>query len=241
MKMINVKQTVGEIVNCVPSTIEVFEQLGIQYCCHGEDTVEATCGYLGLPVNGVLSELNRVANADSTKKAPWADPILETLMGNLLRTRTVLVQQDLPRIQQLARTVSSCHLREHPNAIHVAHLSGTLAHEVMSHFAEEAQTLFPKIRELELAYVGSSSATIHMDGVRNDLAQMTHEHGAVGDLLSRIQDATEDYNSSATTCPSYREICGKLKGLDREIRQEIHLENNVLFNRALQISGALYG
>ena len=196
--MINAKQTIGEIAGRQPSTIEVFEQLGIQYCCHGEETVEATCGYLGLPVNGVLSELNRVADANSTTKAPWADPILEALMGKLLRTRRVLVQQDLPRIQHLARTVRSCHLREHPSAIHVAQLSETLAHDVTSHFAEEAQILFPKIRELELAYVGSSFATVHLDSVRNDLEHMTHEHGAVGDLLSRVQDVTEDYNATVT-------------------------------------------
>jgi regulator of cell morphogenesis and NO signaling len=239
--MINAKQTVGEIAGRQPSTIEVFEQLGIQYCCHGEETVEATCGYLGLPVNGVLSELNRVVNASGTTKVPCADPILEALMGNLLRTRKVMVQQDLPRIQQLAHTVSSCHLREHPNAMHIVYLSATLAHVVTSHFTEEAQTLFPKIRELELAYVGSSSATVHLDSVRKDLAQMTHEHGEVGDLLSRIQDVTEDYNATASTCTSYREICEKLKGLDGEIRQEVHLENNVLFDRALQISAALHG
>jgi regulator of cell morphogenesis and NO signaling len=239
--MINANQTIGEIAGRQPSTIEVFEHLGIQYCCHGEDTVETICEYLGLPVKGVLSELNRIADANSTTKAPWADPILEALMGNLLRTRKVLVQQDLPRIQRLAHTVVSCHLREHPNATHVAHLSEKLAHEVTSHLAEEAQILFPKIRELELAYVGSISTTVHLDNVRNDLAHMTHEHDAVGDLLSRIQDVTEDYNGTATECPSYREICEKLKGLDGEIRQEVHLENNVLFDRALQISGALYG
>jgi len=239
--MINAKQTVGEIANRQPSTIEVFEQLGIQYCCHGGDTVEAICKHLGLPVKGVLGELNRVADSNSTIKAPWADPILEVLMGNLLRTRKILVQHDLPCIQQLAHTVSSCHLREHPNALHLAYLSATLAHEVTSHFTDEAQTLFPKIRELELAYVGSSSATVRLDNVRNDLAHMTHEHGAVGDLLSRIRDVTEDYNGTATECPSYRELCEKLKGLDGEIRQEVHLEDNVLFDRSLQISGALYG
>jgi iron-sulfur cluster repair protein YtfE (RIC family) len=70
---------------------------------------------------------------------------------------------------------------------------------------------------------------------------MTQEHGAVGDLLSRIQEDTEDYNATGTTCPSYREMCEKLKGLDGEIRQQVHLANNVLFDRALQISGALYG
>lgn len=239
--MINAKQTIGEIAIRQPLTIEVFEQLGIQYCCHGEDTVEGICKYLGLPVEGVLNELNRVANANSTTKVPWKDPILHSLMGSLLRTRTLLVQQDLPRIQRLAHSVSSCHLREHPNAIHLAYLSASLAHEVTSHFAEESQILFPKIRELELAYVGSSSATVHLDSVRKDLAHMTHQHDEVGDLLSRIQDVTEDYNAAATTCPSYREMCEKLKGLDGEIREEVHLENNVLFDRTLQISGALYG
>lgn len=239
--MINANQTVGEIAGRQPATIEAFEQLGIQYCCHGEDTVEATCKYLGLPVKGVLSELNRVTDANGTRKAPWADPILEALMGNLLRTRAVLVQQDIPRIQLLAGTLSSCHLRERPYATHVARLSAALAHEVVSHFTEEAQILFPKIRELELAYVGGSSRKGQLDGVRNDLVQMTHQHGAVGDLLSRIQDLTEDYDFTATTCASYREICEKLKELDGEVRREVHLENNVLFNRALQISGALYG
>lgn len=239
--MINAKQTVGEIAGRQPSTIEVFKRLGIQYCCHGEETIEATCEHLGLPVKGVLSELNRVADANSATKTPWADPILEALMANLLRTRTILVQQDLPHIQKLAHTVSSCHLREHPNALHLAYLSATLAHEVTSHFTDEAQTLFPKIRELELAYVGSSSTTVQLDSVRKDLAEMTREHGEVGDLLSRIQDVTEDYNAAASTCSSYREICEKLKGLDEEIRQDVHLENNVLFDRALQISGALHG
>src|ERR1035441_1137054 len=85
--MINANRTIGEIAGRQPSTIEMFEQLGIQYCCHEEDTVEATCKYLGLPVKGVLSELNRVADANSTTKAPWAGPILEALMGKLLLTR----------------------------------------------------------------------------------------------------------------------------------------------------------
>ena len=239
--MINAKQTVGDIANRQPSTIGVFEQLGIQYCCHGENTLEATCKYLGLPVQGVLSELHRAVDANGTTKGPWADPILAALMEKLLRTREVLIQEDLPRIQQLAQAVSSCHHGKHPNVIQVAHLSATLADEVMSHFAEESQILFPKIRELELAYVGSSSATIRLDSVRKDLSHMAHEHGAVGDLLFRIQDATRDYDVIDSTCPAYREICEKLKGLDGEIRQEVHLENNVLFDRALQISEALHG
>lgn len=238
--MINAKQNVGDIANRQPSTVEVFDRLGIQYCCRGNETLEAACKYLGLPVDGVLSELNRAADLNRRTKAPWADPILESMIGNLLRTRKVLVQQDLPRIQHLAHAVSSCDLREHPNALHLSYLSATLKHEIESHFTEEAQTVFPKIRELELAYMGSSSGRGNFNKVRDELAHMTHEHGEVGSLLSRIQEVTQDYNATATTCATYREICEKLKSLDGEIRMEVHLENNVLFDRALQISSALH-
>lgn len=239
--MINAQQKVGEIVSRQPSTSDVFEQLGIQYCCHGEETLEATCRDLGLPIEGVLSELNRAAVVDSSAKAQWEASVLDALIGHLLRTRKVLLNRDLPRIQVLAGTLGSCHLPEHPNTIHIAQLSGTLVHEVASHFTEEAQIVFPKIREIELAYVGASSSTGNLDSVRRELEHMTHEHGAVGDLLSRIQDLTFDYDSTTTTCDPYREMCQQLKKLDGEVRQEVHLENNVLFNRALQISGALHG
>ena len=82
--MINARQNVGDIANRQPSTIEVFERLGIQYCCQGDEPLDETCRYLGLPVDGVLSELNRAANLSGRTKAPWADPILESLIGNLL-------------------------------------------------------------------------------------------------------------------------------------------------------------
>jgi regulator of cell morphogenesis and NO signaling len=239
--MIDAKQTIGEIAGRHPSTIDVFEQLGIYYCCHGEQTLEAACLSLGLPVEGILSEIKRAIEANPPGKAPSLDPILESLMGRLLRARADLLHHDLPRIQTLVRTVSLCHLQEHPNAVHVARLAEILAHQTALHLKEEAQTLFPRIRELEQAYVGESPAKLHLEALRNHLAQMTTMHEEMGDLLSRIEELTSSYEASATTCASYRELCERLQKLDREIRQEVHLENNVLFRRTLQMSESLYG
>jgi regulator of cell morphogenesis and NO signaling len=219
----------------------VFEQLGIQYCCHGEETVESTCGYLGLPVNGVLNELNRVADANSTTKAPWADPILEALMGHLLRTRGTLIHDNLPHIQQLARAVSSCHHQEQPNTIEVARITETLVHSITTHLSEEAHTLFTAIRKLELAYVGEGIGSPRPDSVRRAVAHMVQEHEAIGHLLSKIQELTAGSNATGTGCDPYQQLCEKLTDIDRELRLEVHLENNILFNRALRISAALYG
>lgn len=70
---------------------------------------------------------------------------------------------------------------------------------------------------------------------------MVEEHEAMGLLLSRIRLLTEDYNKAATGCDSYRQLCAKLKDFDRDVRQEVHLENDILFSRALQMFRALYG
>jgi regulator of cell morphogenesis and NO signaling len=239
--MINAKQTIGEIAGRQPSTIEVFEQLGIQYCCHGEETIEETCRYLGLPVEGVLSELNHAIETNAAESAPWVDSILEALMGHLLRTSEDLIQYDLPRIQHLARSVGSCHHQEQPNAAEIARLTETLVRKIATHLSEEAHTLFPTIRELELAYVGEGLSTPRPDGVRRTVAHMVQEHDAIGRLLSEIQELTAGYNSTGTDCDPYQQLCKKLTDIDRELRLEVHLENNILFNRALRISEALYG
>ncbi|SPE23273.1 conserved hypothetical protein [Candidatus Sulfotelmatomonas gaucii] len=239
--MINAKQTVGEIAVRQPSTIEVLEQLGVEYCCHGEQTLEETCRYLGLPVEGVLSELNRTIETNPAESAPWADSILEALIGHLLRIRKTLIHDSLPRIQDLASSVGSCCQHEQPNAIEVVRLAETLVHGITTHLLEEEHTLFPTIREIELAYVGEGFGTPRPDSVRSAVARMVQEHDEIGHMLSTIEVLTAGHNTTATDCDTYQQLCEKLTDLDRELRLEVHLENNVLFNRALRISEALYG
>jgi regulator of cell morphogenesis and NO signaling len=188
-----------------------------------------------------MNELNSAIETSAMKIAPWTDSVLEAMMGHLIRTRKSLIHENLPRIEHLANSVGSCDCHDQPNAAEVADLAGTLVREIPSHLSEESESLFPAIRDLELAYVGEGFRTPTPDSVRRSVAQMVHEHDVFGQHLSMIQTLTVGNAVTEMDCDPYRQLCEKLTDLDRELRLEVHLENNILFNRALRISKALYG
>jgi regulator of cell morphogenesis and NO signaling len=237
--MINATQTIGQIAGRRPATIEVFEQFGIHYCCHGEDTLEAACAAIGLDQEVVLSELNHAADTSLAAPSLWTDPILESLIGHLCSNTELLLHRNLPRIQKLARAVGSCPTHRHSQPREVARLARKLVREISSHIAQESEMLFPAIQNIEQAYVGEAVLRTVPASVRHSIAQMERSHEAIGALLSTLRRLTGDFDPGDSDCAPYRALCNDLKLLDREIRLEVHLENNVLYDRARQLSQAL--
>lgn len=237
--MISANQTIGSIAGRQPATVEIFEQFGIHYCCHGDDTVTAACAAIGLDQEPVLSALNRAAETSAADPAQWADTILEALIRHLRSDTEVLLQHRLPRIQKLARAVASCRTPRQSHAREVARLARNLVREITSHVEQESRTIFPAIQQIEQAYVGEGFLHATPTSFRRDLAEMEHAHEAIGEVLSMLQHLTGDYDPGDSTCAPYRALCNDLRMLDRELRLEVHLENNVLYDRARQISKAL--
>lgn len=237
--MISSKQTIGQIAHSAPSTIEVFQALGIQYCCHGEQGIDSASKAAGMSVPDLLAKIDQVKNSSRGSNVPWLDPILEVLILHLLRSRETLINSELPRISLLARSVAQCGSQVQPNAAELAMVVEALARELESHLAKEKAQLFPWIQKIELAYVGEDVRTADPKAFHRSIGKMVHQHEEIGYLLLAANRLTDGYDGASSACSPYQELCDKLKKLDREIREEVHLENNVLFNRALQFSEAL--
>lgn len=238
--MINIKQTIGQIAHSDPAAIKVFDSLGIQYCCHGGQDIDSASNAVGIPVSELLEKVHQAQKATCSSRRPWMDPILEALMLHLVRSRETLIDCELSRIAFLARSLAQCGDRVQPRATETAMVAEALVREVESHLTKEKSLLFPLIQKIELAYVGKSESVVRPKTFRRSVGKMVHQHEEIGYLLSATHRLTDGYNGTSSTCAPYRELCDKLKVLDREIREEVHLENNVLFNRALQFSDALW-
>ena len=237
--MISSKQTIGQIAHSAPSTIEVFQALGIQYCCHGEQGIDSASEAVGMSVPDLLAKIEQAKKSSSGSKGPWVDPILEALILHLIRSRETSIESELPRVALLARSVAQCGERVQPNAAELAMVVEALARKLESHLAKEKVQLFPLIQNIELAYVGEDVSIAHPKAFRRSIGKMVHQHEEIGYLLSAASRSTDGYDGASSACSLYHELCDKLKNLDREIREQVHLENNVLFNRALQFSDAL--
>lgn len=238
--MINIKQTIGQIAHSEPAAMEVFDALGIQYCCHGQQEVDSASKAVGIPVSELLSMVDQARKTTCSSRRPWIDPILEALMLHLVRSRERMMNSELPHVALLARSLAKCGDQVQPHAVELAMVVEALVREVESHLAKEETSLFPLIQKVELAYIGKGMSAVRPKTFHRSVGKMVHQHDEIGFLLSAAHRLTEGYNGTSSSCAPYRELCDRLKVLDREIREEVHLENNVLFNRALQFSDALW-
>ena len=237
--MFDALQSIGQIARSEPAAIKVFQALGIPYCCHGQKEIGSAAKAVGISASDLLAKIHQAESTSCDGKGRWVDPILEGLILHLVRSSESLIDRELPRIASLVLSVGQCGDRVQPNAAELVMVVEALTREIESHVTKERAQIFPLIQSIELAYVGKNMSLAHPKVFRRSVGKMVHQHEEIGYLLSVAHRLTDGYDASSSSCPSYRELCDRLKDLDREIREEVHLENNVLFHRALQFSDSL--
>ena len=230
-------KTVREIATETPSAIRVFETLGIDYCCGGRKSLEQACADLHLPANEVVEKLEEAAAENAgAESTDWQAANLAELMQHIVRKHHKYVRQELARLEALCEKVQNKHGHAHPELKRIAALFLTLRDEMSNHMIKEEQILFPHVARLERALELHQPAPQPGFGtIANPVQVMIHEHDDAGSLVSAIRKLSNDYTPPADACGSYQAFYNGLKEFERDLHQHIHLENNILFPRALDL------
>jgi len=228
-------KTVGEIAAEMPSTTREFEKLGIDYCCGGSRTLGEACAAISLPIDEALARLQSSLSATHAPDARnWQGEMLADLIDHIKNTHHVFVRQECPRIEALAAKVVSVHGLNHPELLQVQQVFSALAEELHVHLMKEEQVLFPYLKRMEESTLASEAAPPSCFGtVANPIRMMLAEHDGAGDALRALRAITSDYKLPEDACISYRTLYQALQDFEADLHQHIHLENNVLFPRAL--------
>lgn len=238
--MIDTNKTVREIAIEVPSATRVFEKLGIDYCCGGGKPISEACVQAKLPVDQVLRDLevaesSRIARQENARD--WNGEPLADLIGEIIRKHHAYVQAEIPRLSTLAEKVSSKHGERHPETVKVNELFSNLANELSMHLMKEEQILFPYIIRMEEAVVAKETVipSSCFGTVQNPIQMMVSEHDGAGETLRALREATGNYKVPEDACTSYRTLYTGLLEFEADLHQHIHLENNILFPRAISM------
>ena len=232
---IEATKTVRELAVELPNATRIFEQLGIDYCCGGERPLSAACAVANLDVDKVLSRLEQGLSA-ATQKAErdWSQESLAELIGHVNTAHHAYVRSESPRILALAAKVAGKHGGNHPELLRVQALFNDLANDLQTHLMKEEQILFPYVLRLEEAFLAGEPAPPAMFGtVANPVRMMMAEHDAAGGFLRELRSVTNDYAVPEDACISYRTLYQALSEFEADLHQHIHLENNILFPRAV--------
>lgn len=234
---ITAEKTVREIALERPQSIRVFERFGIDYCCGGAKPLQEACEKKGTNVDALLraiEELERKASAGEGND--WTAASLQELINLILNKHHEYVRAEIPRIQKMLDKVEAVHGKNHPNIATANLRFNELVQELSTHMLKEEDVLFPYIGKMERAVAaGNAAPPAFFGSVRNPTAAMVHEHENAGELLEQIRTACDDFAPPEDACTTFRALYQGLRDFERDLHQHVHLENNILFPRALRM------
>ena len=239
--------TIRDLVGRYPQTRPVFEKYGIDYCCGGGKCLaEAAAEHnLKLPelVGALEEDLAAVPDDTQAAQRDWYSAPLAELVDHIVTVHHGYMKTALPRLRSLVPTVLKAHGAHHGETLRqVQDLFKALDSELSSHLMKEEQVLFPYIATLEMHVRGESPEPRACFGsARNPIRQMEHEHESAGQALARLREVTQDYALPTDACPTFRAMYEELQRMEADLHQHIHLENNILFPRAIGLDESAVG
>jgi len=233
---INATTAVRDLAIEVPGATRLFEKLGIDYCCGGARPLTEACSTAGIKVDDVVRSLEQATAASSEKKEDrdWRVEPLTALVSYILDMHHAFDREELARLDPLLTKVASVYRESHPELVEIHRVFIELKQDLLNHMMKEEQVLFPYIIQLqEAADRGGAKPFPFFGTVRNPVSMMMLEHDTVGDMLRQIRELSSNFEVPSEGCVSYRTLYEALEGLERDLHTHIHLENNLLFPRAV--------
>lgn len=231
--------TVREIATNLPASTRVFEKLKIDYCCGGSTPLVEACSKAGIDFDQVEQMLKGLTTAEAANSAvDFHDATIPALVDHIVNKHHVFTRDEMARLEPLFAKVVSVHGANHPELRQAQTLFKRLCADLTPHMMKEENILFPYMLQLEKSVRHKMAAPFAPFGtVNNPVRLMMMEHDVAGEILRDLRQTTNNYTSPADACISYQTLYNALAALEEDLHQHIHLENNILFPRAIETEG----
>lgn len=232
--MITSETPVRDIAIGIPKAIPVLEKLGLDYCCGGQHTLAEACASRSIALTDALKNLERLQQQDEKPvENQWANASLKDLSDHIVKKHHAYTRKQLDLIDELMAKVESRHGKEHVEVFQLGKVVAVFGSELRHHTECEEAHLFPYIaslgtgQELQLPAAAKGS-------LESPIARMMTDHDQTGKELQTVRELTNNYTPPSTACPTWRALYHAIEELEADLHQHIHLENNILFPRALK-------
>lgn len=229
------EETIGEMSRSDIRKIEVFKRFGIDFCCGGNKTLQEACGEKGIDILKVKEALDQ--SQDSSKDSMAYDEWnLNFLSEYIVQRHHNYVRKQVPILLEISKKVMGAHSNAHPELKGLNSLIESLCAELNAHIHKEEIVLFPYIRQIEFADKNGETLPMPAFGsVHTPINIMMMEHESAGEILEEMNTLTDNYTLPVDACNSYNYLFEIIKAFEDDLKLHIHLENNILFPKAIAI------
>jgi regulator of cell morphogenesis and NO signaling len=234
------KNTIGSYVAQDFRTAALFSKYKIDFCCKGNTTLDEVCKAKGLDVNQIENEINAVLNSNSSTEMNFKAFSPSLLIDYILETHHKYIEAKTPILLMYLDKLCKVHGERHPELFEINNIFKIASSELLNHLQKEEIVLFPFIKTM--SYAIKNHETIQQPGfgtVENPITILQHDHEMEGNLFDQISQLTNEYNPPVDACETYKVTFAMLKEFELDLHKHIHLENNILFQKAIELEKAL--
>lgn len=233
-------ETLGEIAAKDLRKAQIFKKHGLDFCCGGKKTVKQACAEKGLDVTIIEQELQQADKVVESRPLPYNEWGLDFLADYIINTHHAYVKKNLPDIRTYAAKVAKVHGDHHPELLPIHQLVEDINAEFVPHMMKEEQILFPCIKEMVTSKSnGSPLQSSFFGSVRGPIDMMEMDHELAGKNMEKIRELSDNYTLPEDACASYSLLYRMLAEFEEDLHTHVHLENNILFPKALALEKEL--
>jgi regulator of cell morphogenesis and NO signaling len=224
------EKTLASIVTDNFKAASVFEKYNLDFCCKGKRSLQEACSEFSLSAENIANEIDALYKESA--HLPFDEMNEEELISYILIHHHFYVKQNTPLILSHLEKVANKHGDRFPYMKKVYELFIELGEELLSHLQKEEVILFPRIKEL-VAARRAGDALANNSFIGHPILVMEAEHEHAGELMYEIRNLTSNYAEPENACTTFRLVLSELKNFEEDLHQHVHLENNILFPKAM--------
>jgi len=227
-------KTIGAFVAQDFRTAAVFSKYQIDFCCKGNRTINEVCEKQSIDSDTLLQNVYDVLQSENNSGIDFNSWPLDLLVDYIEKTHHRYVEEKTGIILQFLNKLCSVHGANHPELFKINELFAEGAGELSQHMKKEELMLFPFIKRMVNTKESNGVLSQPSFGtVSNPIAMMMQEHENEGDRFREIANLTNNYTAPADGCTTYKVAFAMLQEFEQDLHKHIHLENNILFPKAV--------
>src|SRR5262245_10813865 len=236
VRHLTTKTTLADVAGTSLAAVRILEHHGLDYCCGGKRPFDEACIAHHLSPESVLREIE-AASGEHMQEQDWQCAPLDELVQHIVKTHHEYLKLELPSLARRISKVHQVHGGRDPQMLgRLLEVFSALRRELEMHMRKEEVMLFPFIKQ----YAAAVKQRLRLPrtpfgSIANPIAAMEREHGDAGDALGELRALTQNYAMPSYGCGTVKALYDGLQALEADLHIHIHLENNILFPRAIAL------
>ncbi len=231
---------IGELVAQDYRTAEVFKKYGIDFCCNGNRSIRNACENSGHDIDNLMNDLLSIQNSSGKQGVDYQSWPLDLMADYIEKKHHRYVEEKTPVLKQYLEKICRVHGDRHPELYGISERFNITAGELAMHMKKEELMLFPYIRKMVESQTNKTELRPAPFGsIKNPVNAMMSDHDAEGERFREMEELSNHFTPPQDACNTYKVTFALLKEFQDDLHLHIHLENNILFPKSIELEESL--